>query len=267
MTIGLENHLPWPYTLESIAVALDGELLYRRSADMPQQVLVADLRGLPAGDHTVQIHASVLYKSGTMGDPCSIRVRSARTVELGNRSAVVTLDIHATGVTRDFVRRVQLDIRTSGAVPSREVAGVPTPAHVRRQAVRGEPDDRGCNSLSGVDQTICRAETWLRYARDQRDIVKVTCYNDKLVQMNAFRDVLRRSAGEEERARSAGDQLTAAHEQAKMQIAGSRIDQLWQELQSCVCEYPAFLSDLLERLPGKPACTGAEGVGPLAEEP
>lgn len=265
-SILLQNHLPWPYKLEQAAVALDGELQYAKTGEIPSQTWVAVYDKLPTGEHTIQVRATALYGSGTIGDQCSILLRATHTFKLGAAPARVILDVHTDGITQDFVKRVRLDIRATGVEPLGDVASA---GDSFQQRIRSKQQSEQANAVSacqgvqGVAAAICIARARVDMARRDKDVVKLTCYNDKLVQMNVLRDVVERRSADELGAQSSGDQAAAAHARAVREIAIQRIDQLLQELDACVCEYPAFLDRPIEQFSGRPACRGTDDVGPI----
>jgi len=245
-----ENHLAWPYRLRSVAVALDGEPQYLRVGEIPSRVPIAAYANLPTGEHTVTVRLVAAYSGGMLSDGCEVTLRGARTFVIGGQPALVTLDVHTGGVTSDFVQRVSLAVRGQGVHRSPWIEA--NPPVIRRRPPKAEAPD--CANVDVLDAPICKARSMLESARQDKDVIRVNCYNDKLVQMI----VLRRMIDERQRNRDRLD----AHEEMVVRIAGQRMQALSQELDACICEYPAFFEEPVELFADRPWCSGRDGVLP-----
>jgi hypothetical protein len=92
------------------------------------------------------------------------------------------------------------------------------------------------NYVSFMDQGATSVRTRLSSARDQRDVVKVLCLNDKLNQI----DVAARSARDRipslKSAAGRRDLDRARHEYTVVQVLRDRVTQLLQEANQCIGE-------------------------------
>lgn len=110
----VEDHLGWPYRLERLLVVLDGSVIHDSRAPEGPVIEVAELSGVPLGDHTLQVLAKVAYASGSFDDECTATLRTARAFTITGRSTSVRLDLYASDVTRPFGERVRADTRVMG---------------------------------------------------------------------------------------------------------------------------------------------------------
>jgi len=105
-----------------------------------------------------------------------------------------------------------------------------------------EPSD-----LSGPDQLIegerisahgttvsQRVDSMLEEARRERDIIRVTCLNDKLTQLNANLTIAEQRLSSLRQALSAQDSDSADHEFTVMTVLGQKFNVLEQEANQCI---------------------------------
>ena len=79
-------------------------------------------------------------------------------------------------------------------------------------------------------------------ARDEKDIVKLNCVNEKLNQVHGLLRVSEQSADELHQAAAQHEDDAADHAWAKVSIAGRRIQQLRQDAEQCIGQL-AFYND------------------------
>lgn len=79
-----------------------------------------------------------------------------------------------------------------------------------------------------------RVLTMLDEARRERDIIRVTCLNDKLTQINAHRRTLEQRRGNLQEAVNVGDESRRNHEFTVITVLGQHFRTLEQEANACI---------------------------------
>lgn len=111
-----------------------------------------------------------------------------------------------------------------GEVPVRRRAQL-TPAEQVAEA--GRIEERGT-------QISRRVLNMLDEARRERDIIRVTCLNDKLTQINAHRRTLDQRRGNLQEAVNVGDESRRNHEFTVITVLGQHFRTLEQEANACI---------------------------------
>lgn len=137
-----------------------------------------------------------------------------------------------------------------GAAYAQEGAAQPAPtdgasAEMKRE-IQLSPEEMSQEAdkiLNGMDVATKNVRNMLAKAREQRDVVKALCLDDKLTQM----DVTRRSAGERaealEQAVSRQDKELATHEYTILVVLKERIQQLSAEANQCIGVEAGFVGE------------------------
>jgi hypothetical protein len=128
----------------------------------------------------------------------------------------------------------------------------PDPALVElEQAVGRLPagaDEQEERTKATVDTTLLfptesHLQSLTQAARNQRDVIKLNCVNDKLTQVQALR---RMAAATEQELRGAQDAASRNHAQARLRVIIDRVRALRQEAGACVGEQAAYDGRLRE---------------------
>jgi hypothetical protein len=220
--IVVDDHLGWPYRLEQVSIAVDGELL--RAIDDPRHdaASVGPL-DLSPERHTVTVEAVAVYPGSSPGVDCRVRLRTDQPVGAGQAPSTIHIDL-----------RLRSEELPSGSADA------------------SKRDDCPDDVLSGA---ICRAELRSEEARERRDVVALLCAQDKLAALRELssmvaRDRARREAGFSS-VRDAQDVIGAAEEKAAL---------LSRQLDECVPESPAY-ADMPTRWVSEPVCVGQGALG------
>lgn len=114
LAVVVEDHLAYPYELEQLVVALDGSLLYRSMTPNGPVIEIAELTGLPAGDHVLAVLADVSYASGSFDDRCLATVRKSTSFRLTRPTSSIRIHLGQGDVTYPFAERLRVDPRFVG---------------------------------------------------------------------------------------------------------------------------------------------------------
>ena len=124
-------------------------------------------------------------------------------------------------------------------------AAEPASAEMRRD-VQLSPEEMSAEAdkiLSGMDLAANNVRKLLAKAREERDVVKALCLDDKLTQM----DVTRRSAGERSDALNQAverqDKELATHEYTILVVLKERVEQLSAEANQCIGVEAGFVGE------------------------
>lgn len=231
LEVVVENHLGWPYRVESLAVALDGQLVHRSRGESPERLRVAVLRALPRGEHTLQFRAEVAYASGAVTDTCLATVRASDTFVVTERAGRVTLDVYARGPSAPFDERLRVNVRRLGVASTGEIHAA-------------EPASACAGTADELQRVACRARERVAEARQQKDVVALSCYDEKLRAV----EKLQREAD-----RAALEPGSRAVERRAIRDSAALLS---RELDACVSSYPALVG--FESAAERPACRGDE---------
>lgn len=120
------------------------------------------------------------------------------------------------------------------------------PSGEMRREVQLSPEEMSQEAgriIAGMETSTRNVRKMLAQAREQRDVVKALCLDDKLTQM----DVARRSADERaealEQAVSRQDKELATHEYTILVVQKERVEQLAAEANQCIGVEAGFVGD------------------------
>ncbi|MCA9590760.1 MAG: hypothetical protein KC657_35920 [Myxococcales bacterium] len=162
----VEDHLPAPFEIERIVLAVDGEEVYVRDDDRGLKLSrnVAFRQRVEVGEHSVSLHMRVRTPCGLGSQPRLLHeLRGARSFTVGSRGGTLTIDVFSGGpLLAEEGPRV--DYRASGSV--REGGTL----HYRFPECQGE---------SPVARALCTADRMMLRAREVRDLVWLACLRDR----------------------------------------------------------------------------------------
>lgn len=96
--------------------------------------------------------------------------------------------------------------------------------------------DRAADMIEEIGEMISEAETMADAAREEDDVQKLRCINDKLTQMNGFLRVAEEARGPMETAIGANDEQAAQHHFNLIFVAHSRSNTLHGQARQCTGE-------------------------------
>ncbi len=102
------------------------------------------------------------------------------------------------------------------------------------QAGAGEYRERIANVITRID-------TLLKEARDQKDIIRINCLTDKLVQVKASSGVADRSFTTMQESLTRGDRGSSLHEFTRITIINQNVQVLAGEAEACVGEELSYV--------------------------
>jgi hypothetical protein len=232
----VRDRLAWPFTLERVVVLVDGALLYNRRAPLDKMMWVAALSRLPPGAHRLQTLVDASFQTGTVGHACHVSLRSAETFVTGGSGASIAIDVHVRDTIREFPDRVAVAYAMIGA----KVGAAPPLVELAR-----------CAEADAVATARCVAEARVQQARRDRDVIRLSCYEDKRVRMEVAAQVLEATKIELD------DPERAARAQEKIRILQDEIVQRALALEECVGESDAIVEPHGAR-DVEPGCRGTE---------
>lgn len=140
------------------------------------------------------------------------------------------------------MRRAWMVIALGGLVGAAALAQVPAtptaPAEERVSPLEREQRIKGqVSKMKDLQGQIDKIGT---QARNERDIVKLNCVNEKLAQVRGLVRVSEGAAGELRDAAARRDDDDAQHALTKSTIAASKVSQLRQEAEQCIGQLAYF---------------------------
>jgi hypothetical protein len=225
-----------------------------------------------AGPHDVQLSYVVeapawkpTYRA-TLGDKGKLTLEGLAIVD--NASEEDWKDIQL-AVAASAALSFRFDLKTVRFMqrelfdPGPRVAPAPPPGGVPYGGETSKPKDSAAPGLEPLDTNATPAAklAWARrliphielvrdaishmvsIARDERDVVKLLCENDKLSQVGVTLTSARDHVTTLEGAADRDDVAAATHEATVIQVLGQRADQLAAESRQCVGEEAAFVGE------------------------
>ncbi len=162
--ITVEDKSGAPYELEELLIGLDGDLAYRWSrghAMLPVRRLVEP------GLHTVSAKVTVRLRCGFSREPHgAYTLHMARSVRVDRRSATLTLTLFSRDLVSPPQERLGVALRAEGMLVDAPYAVLPAVADL-------------CAPLALEERVECRVRAAMDLARQQRDVVRLNCAEDK----------------------------------------------------------------------------------------
>jgi hypothetical protein len=165
-TIFIEDHLPSPFEIERVTLAVDGEEVYVRDDDRGLALSrnIAFRRRIAVGEHSVSLRLRVRTPCGLGSQPRLLHeLRGARSFTVGSGGGTLTVDVFSGGPLR-AEEGPRVDYRASGSV--REGGTL----HYHFPECRGE---------SPVTRALCTADRMALRAREVRDLVWLSCLRER----------------------------------------------------------------------------------------
>ena len=97
--------------------------------------------------------------------------------------------------------------------------------------------------IESMQEVLARTVGLQRVARQQKDIIKLNCVNDKLLQIKQLMNIADSARTSLIEAIAQGDAEAANHYASQIHITSSKLDMLGNEAEACVGEDMAFLGD------------------------
>ena len=119
------------------------------------------------------------------------------------------------------------------AVPGSKAADVPD----------SEKVNQGRAVLDRLRDVFSRVVKHLEEAREEKDVVKLNCVNEKLTAIKGLLKISEQSSVALEEAIARRDARRAQHEFEKLSIAGQKAEQLFAESEACVGELAVYAGD------------------------
>ena len=104
-------------------------------------------------------------------------------------------------------------------------------------------DKSGKEYISRVKQMSLSVDKMLRTARQERDVVKILCLNDKLTQIAVANNALSERQKSFETAVTHKDQESAEHQYRIIIVLYSRVQQVYAESRQCIGQEAAFIGN------------------------
>jgi hypothetical protein len=198
--ITVEDKSGAPYELEELLIGLDGDLAYRWNRGRP---MVPVHRPVEPGLHTISAKVTVRVRCGFAREPHgSYTLHMARSVRVDRRTASLTLTLFSRDLLSKPQERLGLALRAEGMLVDAPYAVLPAVADL-------------CAPLELEERVECRVRAAMDLARQQRDVVRLNCAEDK---------------------RRALEQLTGA---ARTPTFGADLRRIDADLGSCIGEAPS----------------------------
>ncbi len=102
--------------------------------------------------------------------------------------------------------------------------------------------DRAEESVGAMSKSLKEVERILEEARRDKDVLKLTCVNEKLSQLRGLHRVSQQAQGLLQEAVTRRDRDDAEHQSLKITIARERVEQLRVEAEQCIGQL-AFVID------------------------
>lgn len=122
-------------------------------------------------------------------------------------------------------------------------AGNSRPAPRVEESLTGqEKQERAKTAVEKMREVRGQVEKLVKQARDEKDIVKLNCANERLAQVTGLLKISEQAATELRDALKRKEEDAADHAYAKVSIAGRKVAQLRQDAQQCIGQL-AFYND------------------------
>jgi hypothetical protein len=124
-----------------------------------------------------------------------------------------------------------------------------------------------------MNEVMVRINSLIEQARKQKDIIKINCLTDKLVQLKASLNIVDRSFSTMQEASARADEGAAFHEYTRITIVHQNVQVLATEAEACVGEDLSYVGatrvdvDITGVPPGDPTQPGPPGGGEVVRPP
>jgi hypothetical protein len=127
------------------------------------------------------------------------------------------------------------------AAPAAPPAAIDLRVQQRSNITPQEMTDSAGAYRTRMKAVVTRIETQLRDAREQKDIIKINCLTDKLVQARASSGTADKSYTTLQESIGRGDQGSSLHEFTRITIVNQNVQVLASEADACVGEELSYI--------------------------
>ena len=132
----------------------------------------------------------------------------------------------------------QLLAQPSGGDAAKEPAAAAQPvAEMSPREMLAESERR----IEEMQSVLARAVAVQQVAREQKDVIRLNCVNDKLLRIEQLLDIAEAARNELVEAVAAGDGEASLHQYSQVGIAHEKVTALREEAEACVGEELVFL--------------------------
>lgn len=162
--ITVEDESGAPYELEELLIGIDGNLAYRWSRGAPMAPVH---RTVEPGLHTISAKVTMRVRCGLAREPHgAYALHTARSVRVDRRAASLTLTLFSRDLVSPPQERLGLALRGDGILIDAPYAVLPAVADL-------------CAPLPPEERVECRVRAAMDLARQQRDVVRLNCAEDR----------------------------------------------------------------------------------------
>lgn len=130
------------------------------------------------------------------------------------------------------------------AAPAEQPGRAETPPlDVIEEVPDGQKADKSAEHLSRMKEILSRVLKYLEDAREERDVVKLNCVNEKLTAIKGLLRISEQADVSMQEALARRNAEVAAHEYEKIAIAVSKCEQLFAESEACVGELAIYAGE------------------------
>jgi hypothetical protein len=135
------------------------------------------------------------------------------------------------------------EINAADATPPPAAAAKPPPPEVVEQVPDAEKPAKSQEHIGRMKEILSKVLKHLEEARDEKDIVKLNCVNEKLTNVKGLLKISEDGDVKMQEALARRNPEEAAHEYEKIAIARSKCEQLFAESEACVGELAVYAGD------------------------
>ena len=130
------------------------------------------------------------------------------------------------------------------APPGEPLQDVSIPMEKEAQVSPEEMERKSREIGEGAERAGKRVEGLKNEARKQKDVIKLNCINDKLLQMKQLLNILEDGLSKLSLAIASGDEGERYHRYTVVRISGEKINRLRDEAEACVGDEISYLGPL-----------------------
>ena len=155
--LAVHDRLGWPYSLDAVAVGVDGEAVADLSAAALADHDVVAAVALPRGEHRVTATAHARYASTPFStDDCLVQIRHTERIYVGDAPLAVRFDVHSQARGRAFSDRLGVAVVVKERAEGSVVPGLSARSDVERELLEGPAACLGENIPDDVDPLATR---------------------------------------------------------------------------------------------------------------
>lgn len=216
--ITVEDKSGAPYELEELLIGLDGDLAYRWNRGRP---MVPVHRPVEPGLHTISAKVTMRVRCGFAREPHgSYSLHMARSVRVDRRTASLTLTLFSRDLVSKPQDRLGIALRAEGMLVDAPYAVLPAVADL-------------CAPLELEERVECRVRAAMDLARQQRDVVRLNCAEDKRRALERLTGATRTSTFGADLRRIDADLGSCIGEAPSPSAASGKPREVWEETARC----------------------------------